>query len=99
AIGGKATVSYFLRVGAGVGKGTHKNQVTGYDDKGTKISNDATAEVTMAGDPLLEDSLLVGSVFDDRDGDGWQDPAKATGVRVQGGFAPNAYVAGSTTVD
>ncbi|QCW27309.1 DUF11 domain-containing protein [Lysobacter enzymogenes] len=99
AIGGKATVSYFLRVGAGVGKGTHKNQVAGYDDKGTKISNDATAEVTMAGDPLLEDSLLVGTVFDDRDGDGWQDPAKASGVRVQGGFAPNAYVAGSTTVD
>ncbi|MFK3649430.1 Ig-like domain-containing protein [Lysobacter enzymogenes] len=99
AIGGKATVSYFLRVGAGVGKGTHKNQVAGYDEQGTKISNDATAEVTMAGDPLLEDSLLVGSVFDDRDGDGWQDPAKATGVRVQGGFAPGAYVAGSTTVD
>ncbi|ROU07236.1 DUF7507 domain-containing protein [Lysobacter enzymogenes] len=99
AIGGKATVSYFLRVGAGVGKGVHKNQVAGYDDKGTKISNDATAEVTMAGDPLLEDSLLVGTVFDDRDGDGWQDPAKASGVRVQGGFAPNAYVAGSTTVD
>ncbi|QWP78940.1 DUF11 domain-containing protein [Lysobacter sp. K5869] len=99
AIGGKATVSYFLRVGAGVGKGVHKNQVAGYDDQGTKISNDATAEVTMAGDPLLEDSLLVGSVFDDRDGDGWQDPAKATGVRVQGGFAPSAYVAGSTTVD
>ncbi|MFD0322374.1 Ig-like domain-containing protein [Lysobacter gummosus] len=99
AVGGKGSVSYFLRVGAGVGKGGHKNQVAGYDDNGTKISNDATAEVTMAGDPLLEDSLIVGSVFDDRDSDGWQDPAKATGVRVQGGFAPNAYVAGSTTVD
>ncbi|KWS04093.1 internalin, putative [Lysobacter capsici AZ78] len=98
-IGGKATVSYFLRVGAGVGKGVHKNQVAGYDSNGTKISNDATAEVVMAGDPLLEDSLIVGSVFDDRDSDGWQDPAKATGVKVQGGFAPGAYVAGSTTVD
>ncbi|MGO1069122.1 DUF7507 domain-containing protein, partial [Lysobacter sp. CA199] len=99
AVGGKGSVSYFLRVGAGVGKGAHKNQVAGYDSRGNKISNDATAEVLMAGDPLLEDSLIVGSVYDDRDGDGWQDSAKATGVRVQGGFAPGAYVAGSTTVD
>uniref|UniRef100_UPI003BF917EC hypothetical protein n=1 Tax=Stenotrophomonas sp. CASM106 TaxID=3111508 RepID=UPI003BF917EC len=50
-------------------------------------------------DPLLEDSLVFGTVFDDRDGDGWQDSAELTGVRVQGGFAASAYVAGSTTLD
>src|SRR5690606_19779185 len=37
--------------------------------------------------------------FNDRDGDGWQDSATMTGVHVQGGFAPGAYVANSTTVD
>ena len=46
----------------------------------------------------MDDSLIIGSVFDDRDADGWQDPAKATNVRVQGGFAADAYVAGSTVV-
>ncbi|NUO76880.1 MAG: tandem-95 repeat protein, partial [Lysobacter sp.] len=99
AIGQRATIVYFLRVGAGVGKGVHTNSVTALDVTGTSISNVATADVDMAGDPLLEDSLIMGSVYDDRDGDGWQDPAKAGGVRVQGGFAPGAYVAGSTTVD
>ena len=99
AIGQRATIVYFLRVGAGVGKGVHSNSVTALDSNGSSIGNVATADVDMAGDPLLEDSLIMGSVYDDRDGDGWQDPAKAGGVRVQGGFAPGAYVAGSTTVD
>ncbi|SFK34832.1 Ig-like domain-containing protein, partial [Lysobacter sp. cf310] len=99
AIGQRATIVYFLRVGAGVGKGVHTNSVTALDVTGTSIGNVATADVDMAGDPLLEDSLIMGTVYDDRDGDGWQDPAKAGGVRVQGGFAPGAYVAGSTTVD
>ncbi|MEG3790167.1 Ig-like domain-containing protein [Lysobacter sp. CCNWLW3] len=99
AIGQRATIVYFLRVGAGVGKGVHSNSVTALDVNGTSIGNVATADVDMAGDPLLEDSLIMGTVYDDRDGDGWQDPAKAGGVRVQGGFAPGAYVAGSTTVD
>ncbi|RDZ29314.1 CARDB domain-containing protein [Lysobacter silvisoli] len=98
-IGRRATIVYFLRVGAGVGNGVHTNSVSALDVNGTSISNVATADVDMAGDPLLEDSLILGSVFDDRDGDGWQDPAKASEVRVQGGFAPGAYVAGSTTVD
>ena len=50
-------------------------------------------------DPLLDDSLIVGTVFNDRDGDGWQDPAGLGEVHVQGGFAPEAYVPNSTTVD
>lgn len=57
------------------------------------------AEVTLAADALVDDSLLIGTVFDDRDGDGWQDSAALGGVHVQGGFAPNAYVPDSTTVD
>src|SRR5690606_26853052 len=58
-----------------------------------------TAQVVVESDPLLEDSLVFGTVFDDRDGDGWQDSATLGGVRVRGGFAPDAYIAGTTTID
>lgn len=99
AVGRSATITYLLRVGAGVRSGNHVNQAVATADDGSPLSNIATAEVAMDADPLLEDSLVFGTVFDDRDGDGWQDSAELTGVRVQGGFAPSAYVAGSTTLD
>nr|WP_312705241.1 CshA/CshB family fibrillar adhesin-related protein [Stenotrophomonas lactitubi] len=99
AVGRSATITYLLRVGAGVRAGNHINQAVATADDGTPLSNVATAEVRMDADPLLEDSLVFGTVFDDRDGDGWQDSAELTGVRVQGGFAPAAYVPGSTTLD
>ena len=98
AVGGRATITYLLRVGAGVRGGVHTNTATVLDN-GVQISNVATANVQLVADPLMDDSLIMGTVFDDRDGDGWQDSAAMGGVRVQGGFAPGAYVANSTTVD
>jgi len=97
AIGERATVTYLLRVGAGVRPGTHTNRAYAQDG-GATVSNEATADVQLIADPMLDESLLVGTVFDDRDGDGWQDTARLDGVRVQGGFAPSAYVADSTIV-
>ena len=99
AVGRSATITYLLRVGAGVRSGNHVNRAVATADDGSPLSNIATAEVAMDADPLLEDSLVFGTVFDDRDGDGWQDSAELTGVRVQGGFAAAAYVPGSTTLD
>ena len=98
-VGGQATIVYLLRVGAGVRPGVHQNQAVAVDDSDDPISNVATAEVTLDNDPLLDDSLIFGTVFDDRDGDGWQDRADLGGVKVQGGFAPGAYVPDSTTID
>jgi large repetitive protein len=99
AVGQTATLTYLMRVGAGVRPGVHQNQAQTYAPNGTPISNVATAEVQLVADPLLDDSLIFGTVFDDRDGDGWQDNAGLRDVRVQGGFAPGAYIANSTTVD
>ncbi|WP_312915769.1 OmpA family protein [Stenotrophomonas sp.] len=99
AAGGHATVTYFLRVGAGTGKGVHTNRVVALDATGSAISNQASADVELAGDPLLDDSLVLGTVFDDRNADGWQASATALGVHIQGGFAASAYVANSTTID
>jgi uncharacterized repeat protein (TIGR01451 family)/fimbrial isopeptide formation D2 family protein len=100
AAGGHATLVYLLRVGANVRPGTQANRAQAFSSvTGEPISNVTTASVALAGDPLLDDSLVFGTVFDDRDGDGWQDSAELRDVRVQGGFAPDAYIAGSTTVD
>ncbi|QCW24928.1 isopeptide-forming domain-containing fimbrial protein [Lysobacter enzymogenes] len=95
--GQSATVVYLLRVGASVRPGSHVNSA--YAEDGGKRSNIATATVELVSDPLLDESLLLGTVFDDRDEDRWQDPADLSELRVQGGFAPGAYIANSTTVD
>ncbi|WP_175455784.1 Ig-like domain-containing protein [Pseudoxanthomonas sp. CF385] len=83
-IGERATVTYALRVGAGVGPGVHTNRAVMRDADGATISNEATADVQVMGDPLLEDSLIIGTVFHDVDGDGLQDPGERglAGVRV-----------------
>lgn len=97
--GGSLTVSYLMRVGAGVRQGTHVNQAQALSPAGEPISNVATAQVVLSSDPLLDESLIHGTVFDDRDGDGWQDRADLTGIQVRGGFASNDYLPGSTTLD
>lgn len=83
-VGERATVVYFLRVGAGVGRGTHVNRVSATDASGNTISNQASAEVRVEGDPLMDDSLILGTVFDDLDGDGVQQPGEpgVPGVRI-----------------
>ncbi len=97
-VGGRATITYLLRVGAGVRGGTHSNSAMMKDD-GKTVSNTATADVQLVSDPMADTTLILGTVFDDRDGDGYQDSAELSEVRVQGGFAPSAYIANSTTVD
>ncbi|MHC9083993.1 DUF7507 domain-containing protein [Luteimonas sp. RIT-PG2_3] len=98
AAGETASISYLLRVGAGVRAGIHTNSAYVLDN-GNVVSNLATADVQMVGDPMLDESLILGTVFDDRDGDGWQDSASLGEVHLRGGFAASAYVAHSTTLD
>ncbi|HEY9234321.1 MULTISPECIES: isopeptide-forming domain-containing fimbrial protein [Phenylobacterium] len=98
-VGKTATLTYLMRVGAGVRGGVHTNQAQTVSVDERPVSNAATAQVELVGDPLIDDTLIFGTVFDDRDGDGWQDSAALSGLKVQGGFAPEAYVAGSTAID
>jgi len=99
AAGQSATFVYLMRVGAGVRQGIQVNQAQAVTAAGAPVSNVATASLTISSDPLVDESLLVGTVFDDRDGDGWQDSAAITGLHVQGGFDPSAYVPNSTLMD
>ena len=48
---------------------------------------------------MLDGTTIIGKVFHDRDGDGTQEHADATGLRVEGGIPEHNYVPGSTTVD
>lgn len=98
-VGQTGTIVYMMRVGAGVRPGNHVNTAFARNGLGDPISNQATASVELVSDPLLDDSLIFGTVFDDRDRDGWQDSARISGLKAQGGFAPSAYIANSTTVD
>lgn len=98
-VGGTARLVYAMRVGAGARAGMQVNQAQAVSSSGEPLSNVATADVMLVADAMVEDSLVFGTVFNDRDGDGWQDSAALSGIRVQGGFAPGAYVAGSTTLD
>lgn len=84
AVGRSATVIYVLRVGAGVGPGVHTNRAIVRDDEGAALSNEATADVEVTGDPLLDDSLIIGSVFHDANGNGRQDEGERglPGVRL-----------------
>lgn len=84
AAGASATVVYYLRVGAGTGSGTHTNRITAVDAQDRSIGNVASADVEVTSDPLLDESLVVGSVFDDRNGNGVQEAGERgiPGVRV-----------------
>ncbi|MFC4764626.1 DUF7507 domain-containing protein [Dyella koreensis] len=99
AAGKSATVVYMMRVGPGASaRGEYVNTAQMLLN-GILTSNVAQVTVRRDADPLFEDSRVFGTVFDDRNGDGWQASATASGLHVQGGFAPDAYVANSTTVD
>ena len=76
-------IRYLLRISSGVVEGEYVNtaQVNGVG--GARISNEATATVRVIQDPILQKTTIIGKVFDDRDEDGWQDNATATGVKIK----------------
>jgi len=99
-------ISYILRVGSGVTPGRYENRAEPIQS-GSSIGNAASANVNVVADPILDLTTIVGKVFHDRDGDGWQDEARATdlvllapsGEPPAGVQALAGYVAGSTTID
>ena len=81
--GQTASVTYLLRVGAGVRTGIHTNSML-VRHRGQTVSNVATADVQLVGDPTLDESLVVGTVFDDQNGNGLQESGERgiPGVRI-----------------
>lgn len=72
---GTITVTYALAVGAGVEEGKiYKNSAMAlHGITGTSISNMGVASVQIISDPVFANSLVIGKVFHDRNGNGVQD--------------------------
>ena len=81
--GQSATLSYVLRVGAGVAQGSYVNRVTP-SIPGGRTSNVSSASVTVSASPEIETTTILGKVFHDRNGDGRQDRGEEgiPGVRL-----------------
>lgn len=75
-------IKYIMRVGVGVVAGSHVNTATAEGPAGV-ASNLVSASVEVVLDPVLEQATLIGKVFNDRDSDGNQDTADATGLSVR----------------
>lgn len=67
----KFRVRYLLKPSIGVTFGKYKNQAY-MTLNGNKISNTATATVSIIGDSLLDTASIIGKVFFDENGDGYQ---------------------------
>ncbi|MEM7432618.1 MAG: OmpA family protein [Pseudomonadota bacterium] len=78
------TLRYILRVGAGVTAGDYVNTAVPTLNGG-EIGNEDTATIEVIADPDFEETTIIGKVWLDHDGDGWQDRADATGLVLSGG--------------
>ncbi len=76
---------YVMRVGVGVVAGSYANKASATGPGGI-ASNAVSSTVQVIPDPVLEQATLIGKVFHDRDSDGMQDPADATGVSVRSDY-------------
>lgn len=71
---GYAALSYQLVIGSGSRPGDYTNTAVAWDvNPQFPISNRSESTVTVAMDPLFDLGTIIGKVFEDRDGDGWQD--------------------------
>ena len=78
-------IKYVMRVGVGVVAGSYANKASATGPGGI-ASNTVSATVEVIPDPVLEQATLIGKVFNDRDSDGAQDPAGATGVALRSDY-------------
>ena len=70
--GQRRVLRYVMRVGAGVVRGEYPNTATPFL-LGVAVGNGDTARVAIVADPTFDEATVIGKVFDDQDGDGWQD--------------------------
>jgi len=72
--GGYHTLSYSMIVGAGARIGSYGNRAVAIDvcDACT-ISQPVSVDLEITADPIFDLGTIIGKVFDDLDGNGWQD--------------------------
>ncbi|QIQ22228.1 invasin domain 3-containing protein [Zophobihabitans entericus] len=84
--GSELTITFILRVGAGVSAGTYTTTAEAFSSISSKsISNRASADVVVTDkDPLIDESLIFGTVYHDRNGNRVQDKGEPgiPGVKI-----------------
>ncbi len=78
-------ITYLMRVGVGVIAGTYVNSARATGPSGV-ASNIVSVPVEVISDPVLNQATLIGKVFHDRDEDGVQDSANASGVSLRSDY-------------
>ncbi len=84
----KVKIRYIMKVSVGALLETYTNR-TYASVKGKVISNEDQAKVTIIPDPLFDTSTIIGKVFEDINGDGYQNVNFATGIKLSGGLNNN----------
>ncbi len=75
-------ITYLAKVSVGVVNGKYINRAVAINSSGNTISNESTAKVYVVEDKLFQTSTILGKVFNDIDGDGYQDPAEASKIKI-----------------
>ena len=89
---GYVVIDYAVTVGTNVVQGDYTNTA---EVSAGGSSNVSSAKVSITADPVLHQATLVGKVFHDRDGDGYQESAFASDVTVKSDyFGWSSYHAG-----
>lgn len=80
--GQRRILRYALRAGVGLSNGEYTNTATPFIGP-AQIGNSDQARIQLVADPDFEETTVIGKVWNDRDRDGWQDLAVATGIKVR----------------
>ncbi|MBL4831169.1 MAG: DUF11 domain-containing protein [Aliivibrio sp.] len=93
----KVRIRYLLRVSIGSTFGKYVN--TAYATVSQNVvSNMSSATVEVSPDKVFDTATIIGKVFEDLNGDGYQADATANNIKVSANIDSAQYVANSTTL-
>ena len=75
-------IRYVLKASLGISFGQYKNVAYAADDSGARLSNEGTALVAVVGDKLFDTTAIIGKVFEDHSGNGYQSDATARNITI-----------------
>ncbi len=94
----KLRIRYLMRVSIGVTFGKYVNTAVAKVDN-SNVSNTGSATVEIEADKLFDTASIIGKVFEDLNGDGFQADATADDIELTTTLKPQDYIAGSTTLE
>ncbi|EAS42211.1 DUF11 domain-containing protein [Photobacterium profundum] len=94
----KLRIRYLMRVSIGVTFGKYVNTAVAKVNN-SNVSNTGSATVEIEADKLFDTASIIGKVFEDLNGDGFQADATADDIELTTTVKPQDYIAGSTTLE